>query len=101
MIKGIFIFFSGQYGCSNKVDMEMRSDKKNVIRKSHFIVHNFFGKTRPDLYQDVDCVIRYEIGPALRFTASVVTEDPLTIKATSLMGEGDANQLLRTIAKLN
>lgn len=100
MIKGIFIFFSGKYACSNQVDMEMRSDKKSVTRKSHFIIRNCFGEP-PQIYQDLDCVIRYEIGPALRFTACVVAEYPLTIKATSLMGEGDANQLLRTIAKLN
>lgn len=97
MITGIFIVFDGQFVCSNRVDIDIEPGKTQMI------VKECYGKKLPELYQDVDCLIKYDKSVPLLFTANISSVDvnsTVTLKLTSELKEENANQLLATIANL-
>lgn len=102
MIKGIFIIFSGNFLCSNQVEIKIVPEKKGIAHHTLFTAYNCYG-TFPDLFQDVDCLIRYEVGPPMRFTAHIrefTTEGTAVLRMLSELSKDNVTQLFSTIAKL-
>lgn len=104
MIKGIFIFFKGLYICSNNVEINVIPEKNKIGRHTLITVKNCYGLLFPEIDQDVECVIKYEVGPPMRFSANVkeFSADNTTIlRLTSELSKENVAQLLSTIAELN
>lgn len=103
MIKGIFLFFNDTYICSNQVELKIILRKKNITRHTLITAYNCYGLCPPEIDQDVDCVIKYEVGPPMRFSANVKefnADNTAVLQLTSELSKENVAQLISTIAKL-